>query len=78
MTDRGVLSTSELKAFVYRLRQHRDGRVDWTLCYSIRRAADRLCVRVGRAETIGTPVRWQLRPEYRDRPPWKVAKALDD
>ena len=41
MTDRDTLSTSELKAFVYCRRQHRDGRVDQELCRSIRRVAQR-------------------------------------
>jgi hypothetical protein len=32
MSGRETLSTSELKAFVYCLRQHRDGHVDRELC----------------------------------------------
>ena len=55
LLGRETFSTSELKAIVYASRQHREGRVDWTLRYSIRRAAERLCVRVDRAETIGRP-----------------------
>jgi hypothetical protein len=72
MTGREALSTSELKTFVYCLRQHRDGHVDRELCRSIRRVAARLCVRAGRASTIGHPWRWALKPEYRDCPPWRV------
>ena len=74
MSGKETLSTSDLKAFVYCLRQHREGRVDRALCFSIRRAADRLCVRAGRAQTIGRPWLWALKPEYRDCPPWRVSQ----
>jgi hypothetical protein len=37
MAGKETLSTSELKAFVYCLRQHRDGHVSGELCRSIRR-----------------------------------------
>jgi hypothetical protein len=61
LTLQPVLSTSELKAFVYVRRQYRDGHVDRGLCLSIRRAAESICERVGRAETNGRPWKWRLR-----------------
>ena len=73
MTDRETLSTSELKAVVYCRRQHRDGHVDRELCRSIRRVAERLCVRVARTPMIGRPWLWRLKPEFADRPPWRAA-----
>lgn len=47
MAGKETLSTSELKAFVYCLRQHWDGHVSRELCRSIRRAAEPIAVRVG-------------------------------
>jgi hypothetical protein len=46
--------------------------------FSVRRAAERICIRVGYANTRGGPVLWRLRPElqgpdwrqfYRETPP---------
>src|SRR5215813_11787918 len=62
LRDMEVASTSDIMPITHPRQhnpQHRSR--------SLRRVLDEIAIRVGRADGHGTPVLWQLKPEFRER-----------